>query len=122
MQGNERPEIALPIAAKGHRQQFFSDPAIDKIHTMLIALMAEVSALRDRLDAHERLAARGIVATPEAVDGYLPEPEIEAEREKAREDYVNRMFRVLREEAERFTRRDDPDWENTVKDVRDDDN
>lgn len=115
------PDIRAPVAAKGHRQQFFSDPAIDKIYTILVAVMSEVSVLRERIDTHERLAAGGEVATPDIVDAYLPEPEVEAERTLAREDYIRRMFRVLHEEAARFSERSESDWNETIRTVRGDD-
>lgn len=71
---------------------------------MILSLAAEVSALRDRLDTHERLAAAGKVATPAAVEAYQPAVEVEASRSAARRTMIESLTRVLLEpEAQRRT-------------------
>ena len=59
--------------AKGRRHGPGSDPRIDTLMNMLMALTSEVSILRERLDAHERLQAAGEFTGPEAVDSYVPD-------------------------------------------------
>jgi len=71
---------------------------------MLLALAAEVSALRERLDTHERLAAAGQPPLPAAIDAYEAPEEVEAARAAARRSLIDRMARVLLEpESERTT-------------------
>ena len=43
---------------KGRNPHFFDDPNIDRLLTMIMELSSEESVMRDRLDTHERLAAR----------------------------------------------------------------
>jgi hypothetical protein len=66
---------------------------------MILALASEVSALRDRLDTHERLAAAGQVATPAAVEAYRAGSEIEDVRTRARLQMIDRVTRPLLEEG-----------------------
>jgi hypothetical protein len=72
----------------------------DKVMTVVLALMSEVAALRERLDTHERLAATGIVATVDAIEAYVPDDAVEASREAWRDAYIKRLLRVALEELE----------------------
>jgi hypothetical protein len=64
---------------------------------MILALAAEVSALRERLDTHERLAAAEQLPTPAAVENYGPSDSVEAGRAAARRAMIDRVTRVLLE-------------------------
>jgi hypothetical protein len=64
---------------------------------MILALAAEVSALRERLDTHEQLAAGGRQPTPDATEGYRPTEAVEAVRAAARRELIDRITRVLLE-------------------------
>jgi hypothetical protein len=71
---------------------------------MILGLAAEVSALRERLDTHERLASAGKPATPAAVEAYQPGPDVESSRSAARRAMIECLTRVLLEpEAQRRT-------------------
>ena len=86
---------------KGGRPHFFDDPAVDKLLAMVMALLGEVCVLRERLDAHERLAqARGMFG-PGSVDDYLPDAESEGRRTADRELIMSRVLSVLTEEIAR---------------------
>ncbi len=78
----------------------------DKVMAIVLALMSEVSSLRDRVDTHERLAQSGIAATPEAVDGFRASPEVLEDREERREAYLKRLLRVVLEDIEPDRRTD----------------
>jgi hypothetical protein len=64
---------------------------------MILALAAELSALRDRLDTHERLAAAGTMPSPGAVEAYEASEPVEAGRAAARRSFIERVTRVLLE-------------------------
>jgi len=64
---------------------------------MLLALAAEVSALRERLDTHERLAEEKQPPTTASVEAYAPTEAVEAARASARRSLIDRMTRVLLE-------------------------
>jgi len=64
---------------------------------MILALASEVSALRERLDTHERLAAGGRPPVPSAVETYAPDEAVAASRAAARRSLIERITRVLLE-------------------------
>ena len=84
------------IIAKGKRPYFLNDPASDKLLAMITALVGEFSVLKDRIDTHERLAAEGKVATPENIENYIITDDIEAKRDIARLEILDRVFRIIK--------------------------
>ena len=90
-----------PRKARGQdRPTYLDNPDLDRVTIMLVGLMAEVSAVRDRLDTHEALAERGEVATTEAVERYTLDAERQAAREQRRDAMLGRVLRVLYEERD----------------------
>ncbi len=80
------------------------NPDLDRFMMMFTALMSDVSALRDRLDTHELLAAEGMIATPEAIEAFEPAPADIARRSELRDAFLKRIFRVVFEDLERAER------------------
>ncbi len=66
------------------RPQYLADVDVDKAVMMMLSLAAEVSALRERLDTHERLAEGAQPPTPATVEAYAPTEVVEAARARAR--------------------------------------
>ena len=62
---------------------------------MIVALVGEVSVVKERLDTHERIAAQGKVATPEEIESYAPDADVEDEREAWRAAMLERVFRII---------------------------
>ncbi|WP_404479986.1 hypothetical protein [Novosphingobium sp. BL-52-GroH] len=89
-----------PRLARGQARPTFLSPDLDRVVIMVTSLMAEVSALRDRLDTHEALAENGEVATRAAVEGFELDGDRQAAREARRDAMLNRMLRVLVEERD----------------------
>jgi len=81
--------------AKGRRPFFLDSPDSDKLLAMIVALVGEVSVVKERLDTHERLAAQGKVATPEEIENYSPDEAVEDEREAWRAGMLDRVFRII---------------------------
>ncbi len=81
--------------AKGRRPFFLDSPDSDKLLAMIVALVGEVSVVKERLDTHERLAAQGKVATPEEIENYAPDEDVEDEREAWRAAMLERVFRII---------------------------
>ncbi len=79
------------------RPQYLTGVDADRAVMMILALAAEVSALRERLDTHERLAAAEQLPRPDAVEAYAPTEAIEAMRAAARRSLIDRVTRVLLE-------------------------
>ena len=81
--------------AKGRRHGPGSDPRIDTLMGMVMALTSEVSVLRERLDAHERLQAAGEFSGPEAVDDYVPDDKALEARASLRKRLIAKVCRPL---------------------------
>ncbi len=87
------------------RPAYFNHGDVDRVMAVLLALVSEVAAIRDRLDAHERLATAGALPAFEAVEKYLPDPDTENAREAWRDAYIRRLFRVITEDVENLRSR-----------------
>jgi hypothetical protein len=82
------------------RPTYFEAGDIDRVMAILLALISEVAAIRERLDTHERVAAGGVLPGTQAVEAYEPDAEAENEREAWRDGYIRRLFRVITEDVE----------------------
>jgi hypothetical protein len=87
--------------ARGQSRPEYLNPSdVDAVMMMLVALMSEVSALRDRLDTHEAVAELGGTITTAAIEAYELTPERHAAREASREAMLKRVLRVITEERD----------------------
>jgi len=94
--------------AKGRRPDFFDDPAVDRLLSMVLALTAEVSALRERLDTVERLLdAKGTLRRAD-IEAYAPDREAGEERGLATKAYIARVMRGFQQELEAMQAEDPP--------------
>ncbi len=94
-----------PRKATGpERSTYFDRGDVDRVMAVLLALVSEVAAIRDRLDTHERLADSGQAPRTEAVEAYAPEPAVDEIREARRDAYIRRLFRVITEDVEALSR------------------
>ena len=84
------------------RPHFFPDPAVDKLLAITMALLGEVCVLRERLDAHERLAAGRGMFDPAAVDAFIPDAAAAAARDTLRRETMARVLSVLTEDVLRL--------------------
>ena len=101
-------QARLARVAKGKRPKYFSDPATDKLLSMTMTLMEELSVTRERLDALERLLASKQVVARNELEGWTADAEANAERAAARAAYVERMMRAMHAELDEITRRGSP--------------
>ena len=94
--------------AKGRRPAFFDDPAIDRLTSLTMALVAEVSVLRERQDTVERLlASKGSVSRAD-IDAYQPDRAAAEERGIATKAYIARVMRGFQQEVEALAQPDPP--------------
>lgn len=90
-----------PRVARGPRRpDYLGNPDLDRVMMMLTALMAEVSAARERIDTAERLAEAGLAATGDTIEDYDANEAVLAERAATREAMLRRVYRVMLEELE----------------------
>ena len=84
--------------AKGKRPKYFDDPATDRTMSIVMALVGEVSVLRERLDTVERLLdAKGTITR----------------------DYIARIMRGVQQDMEALAELDEPSVEELSKTLRD---
>ncbi|MAR79316.1 MAG: hypothetical protein CMM18_03695 [Rhodospirillaceae bacterium] len=92
---SKNSEKNIPRKAKGKRPQYFEDPAVDKLHLMLMAVMEELSVTRDRMDTIERLIEDKGLFKRNSIDNFKPTPEAEIERTQQRLQYISRVMRSI---------------------------
>lgn len=86
--------------AKGKRPDYFDDPAIDRLLSIVMALVGEVSVLRQRQDTIERLLeARGTIARAD-IESFVPSAEAAEERGVAAQAYIARVMRGVSQAME----------------------
>lgn len=98
--------------AKGKRPEFFEDPALDRIYSVVLALVAEVSVLRERQDTVERLLEANETISRSDIENYKPDRETGIERGIATRAYISRIMRAFQQEVEALEADDPPvaDW------------
>jgi len=98
-----------PRKAVGPERRAYLDGAdLDRVAAVLLALISEVAAIRERIDTHERLSGDLSAPSVEAVEAYRPDPLTEESREDWRDAYIRRLFRVITEDVEALARPTDP--------------
>jgi hypothetical protein len=86
--------------AKGKRPQYFDDPAIDRVLSILLAVAGEVSVLRERLDTIERLLdAKGTISRAD-IEAYQPDRDAAHDRGLATKEYIARIMRGVQQDME----------------------
>lgn len=85
--------------AKGARPTFYSEPGLDQAMSMILVLASELSVIRDRIDAMERVGKNhGIDFASEIDQLVLDQAALEA-REQARQSLLSRLYYLIRKEA-----------------------
>lgn len=106
---NETSKVKVPQTAKGHRPTFFDDPVNDRIISMMTSMITEMWVMRERLDTVEALSAQKGVFLEEEIENFEPDPERAEARERMRQELLDRVFYIFREEAEDTARGDTPE-------------
>lgn len=86
--------------AKGKRPHFFTDPDIDRLVAITLALAGELAVARERIDTLERLLQAKDVIAREEIEEYVPDDEAAAQRGRWQQEYLARILRVLQQEIE----------------------
>lgn len=98
--------------AKGRRPDFHEDPAIDRLLSLTMALVGEVSVLRERMDTVERLLEQKGSISRADIEVYVPDRAAGEERGVATRAYMARVMRGFQQEVEAMENPDPPimDW------------
>ena len=104
--------------AKGKRPAYFDDPAIDRTLSIVMAVAAEVSVLRERLDTVERLLeAKGSITRAD-IETYVPDRKAGQERGLLTKEYVARVLRGVQQDMEALAEKE-PSVEDLSRELRD---
>ena len=105
--------------AKGKRPSYFEDPAIDRTLSIVMALVGEVSVLRERLDTVERLLDTNGTISRADIDAYEPDRRAGQERGLMTKDYIARVMRGVQQDMEALAELSEPSVEELSKTLRD---
>lgn len=103
------------LKAKGKRPQYL-DPEDDRILSILMALVGEVSVLRERLDTVERLLESKGTLSREDIENYEPDIETGRERNLVIREYIARVMRGVQQDMEALAELEPP-IEDVVKEM-----
>ena len=92
--------IKITPVNRGQRPAFFDDPAIDQLMAVVMAMSAELSVVTDRVDTIERLLDTKGTLHRADIEAYRPDAAVHSERTERRNEYIARIFRVIREGGE----------------------
>lgn len=100
--------------AKGRRPAYFEDPATDRLLSIVMALVGEVSVLRERQDTVERLLETTGAITRADIEAYEPDAAAGLERGAASRAYIMRVMRGVQQDLEAL-QADDPPVEDVSR-------
>ena len=105
--------------AKGKRPAYFDDPAIDRLLSVVMALVGEVSVMRERMDTVERLLdAKGTVSRAD-IESYTPDKDAARERGLITKAYIARVMRGVQQDMEALAELGEPSVEEWSAKLRD---
>jgi hypothetical protein len=104
--------------AKGKRPAYLETPEQDRTLSIVLALAAEVSALRERLDTVERLLDQRGTISRHDIETYTPDPVAGKERGILVKAYIARVMRGVTQEMEAMATLE-PSVEQVSRELRD---
>jgi hypothetical protein len=104
--------------AKGKRPKYFSAPEHDRMLSIIMALVGEVSVIRERLDTVERLLETKGTINRADIENYAPDSGAAFERGLITREYIARVMRALQQELEAEIE-EEPSLEQISKNLRD---
>ncbi len=82
------------------KRPYFLNPESERILAITMAVAQELAVTRARVDTLERLLeAKGVVLRDE-IEGFTPSAEEHAERAAWSQEYLNRILRIVQQEAQ----------------------
>jgi len=87
-----------PRIPTGYRPNNLGDSHTERVLSITMAVATELSVLHEKVDTMARLSAEKGTFSMADIEAYQPSPEIRAEREKWRKDYIQRILRILWED------------------------
>ncbi|HAU13781.1 MAG TPA: hypothetical protein DCS92_08735 [Gammaproteobacteria bacterium] len=114
-------QLELQRKAKGKRPYYFSNPDVDKLLSMIMALTGELAIARDRIDTLERVAAAKELFSSEDIENFeLDAKALEARASRHRQ-LLREVNRIIIGELEDLEEADEEDYSAIVEQVEYDD-
>ena len=107
MANDDQKKIKLPRTAKGKKPQYFADPTVDKLLSMVLTLMGELSVTRDRLDTVERLIENNGLFKVDDIEHYEIPDDVNAIRTERRGAYIARVLKTVQDELDSLRQKGD---------------
>lgn len=86
--------------AKGKRPNYFDDPAQDRTLSILLAVVGELSVVKERIDTVERLLQNKGTICRADIEAYQPDPDAAYERALMTKEFVARVMRGVQQDME----------------------
>jgi hypothetical protein len=84
------------------------DPAVARLSDMMVAVLSELTVIRERLDTVERLVEQHGLFKQSDVETFEPSVEAESARTAIRKRQIQKVMRPLLEDIERDLRQSKP--------------
>jgi len=117
--GDIDPLVLANRRAKGKRPSFLDDPAVERVLSIAMAVAAELSVARERMDTLERLLVSKGIFKPDEVESYMPDAEAQAQRNQWGREYISRVLRMLEQDVQAMSGPQDPALEQVIDELRD---
>lgn len=101
--------------AKGKRPWFLKDPDVERMMNITLALMQEVSVLRERMDTIERLMERDGTVSKASIEAFTPTKQEAEERGAWTQEYIARVLRILQQDRESIDRGEEASSEDVAE-------
>ena len=114
-------QLELQRKAKGKRPYYFSNPDVDKLLSMIMALTGELAVARDRIDTIERVAATKGLFSSDDIENFDLDAEVLQARADRHRLLLREVNRIIVGELEDLEETDEKDYTSVVEQVERDD-
>jgi len=114
-------QLELQRKAKGKRPYYFSNPDVDKLLSMIMALTGELAIARDRIDTLERVAAAKELFSSEDIENFELDANALEARAGRHKQLLREVNRIIIGELEDLEEADEEDYSAVVEQVECDD-
>ncbi|MEM6682334.1 MAG: hypothetical protein AAF607_08835 [Pseudomonadota bacterium] len=86
--------------SRGKRPQYFDDPAVERMMSMLLVTVQELAVTRERLDTIERLLEKSDTLSKSDIESFTPTKDEAYERGLAHRELISRVTRAVEQEIQ----------------------
>ena len=113
-------QLELQRKAKGKRPYYFSNPDVDKLLSMIMALTGELAIARDRIDTLERVAATKGLFSSEDIENFELNADALQARAGRHRQLLREVNRIIVGELEDLEEANEEDYTAVVEQVEQD--